>query len=183
MGFSRQEYWSGLPFPSPGDLPNPGIKPRSPALEADALTSEPPGKTIPKKGNGKKKLNYCTTAHISCPSKVMLKILQTRCQQCMNHEIPDVQAGFRKRRGTKGQIANICWIIENAREFWKTSISVVLTTPKPLTVWTTTNCGTFLKRWGYQTTLSASWEICITVKKQQLELDMVKQTGFKLGKE
>ena len=80
MGFSRQEYWSGLPFPSPGDLPNPGIKPRSPALEADALTSEPPGKTIPKKGNGKKKLNYCTTAHISCPSKVMLKILQTRLQ-------------------------------------------------------------------------------------------------------
>ena len=62
-GLSRQEYWSGLPFPSPGDLPDPGIEPRSPALEADALTSEPPGKTIPKKGNGKKKfklLHNCT---------------------------------------------------------------------------------------------------------------------------
>ena len=70
-----------MPFPSPGDLPNPGIKPRSPALEADALTSEPPGKTIPKKGNGKKKLNYCTTAHISCPSKVMLKILRKTEEQ------------------------------------------------------------------------------------------------------
>ena len=80
MGCSRQEYWSGLPFPSPGDLPDPGIEPGSPTVEADALTSEPPGKTIPKKGNGKKKLNYCTTAHISCPSKVMLKILQTRLQ-------------------------------------------------------------------------------------------------------
>ena len=82
MGFSRQEYWSGLPFPSPGDIPDLGIEPRSPALEADALTSESPGQ-------------------------------------------------------------------ENSR---KTSSSALLTTLKPLTVWITTNYGTFLKRWEYQTT-------------------------------
>ena len=65
----------------------------------------------------------------------------------------------------------------------KTSTSALLTTPKPLTVWITTNCGKFLKRWEYQTTWSASWEICMQVKKQQLELDMEQQTGSKLGKE
>ena len=68
---------------------------------------------------------------------------------------------------------------ENSR---KTSISALLTKPKPLTVWVTTNCGKFLKRWEYQTTWPASWEICIQVKKQQLELDMEQQTGSKLGK-
>ena len=65
----------------------------------------------------------------------------------------------------------------------KTSISALLTTPKPLTVWITINCGKFLKRWEYQTTLPASWEICMQVKKQQLELDMEQQTGSKSGKE
>ena len=74
----------------------------------------------------------------------------------MNQEIPDVQAGFRKGRGTRDQIANILWIIEKAREFQKISISASLTTLKPLTVWITTNCGKFLKRWKYQTTLLAS---------------------------
>ena len=83
----------------------------------------------------------------------------------------------------RDQIANICWIIEKAREFRKTSISALLTTPNPLTVWITTNCGKFFKRWEYQTTLPASWEICMQVKKQQLELDMEQQTGSKLGKE
>ena len=176
----------------------------------------------------------------------------------MNHELPDVQAGFRKGRGTRDQIANICWIIEKAREFqkniyfsfidyakafdcvdhnkmwkilkemgipdhftcllrnlyeeaivrtgqgtigtcngnptsagsWKkqessrkTSISAVLTMPKPLTVWITTICGKFLKRWEYQTTLPASCDICMQIKKQQLKLDMEQQTGSKLGKE
>ena len=96
----------------------------------------------------------------------MLKILQTRLQQYMNRELPDVQAGFRKGRGVRDQIANICWIIEKAREFRKTSISALLTTPNPLTVWITTNCGKFFKRWEYQTTLPASWEICMQVKKQ-----------------
>ena len=74
------------------------------------------------------------------PSKVMLKILQARLQQSMNHELPDAQAGFRKDRGTRDQIANICWIIKKAREFQKkTCISALLTMPKSLTVWITTN--------------------------------------------
>ena len=84
-----------------------------------------------------------TIALISYASKVMLKILQARLQQYVNHELPDVQAGFRKGRGTRDQIANICWIMEKAREFQKTSISALSTMPKPLTVWITINCGKF----------------------------------------
>ena len=100
----------------------------------------------------------------------------------MNQELPDVQAGFRKGRGTRDQIANICWIIEKAREFQKkTAASLIM--PKSLIVWITTNCGKFLKRWEYQTTLPASWQTCMQVKKQQLEPDMEQQTGSKLGKE
>ena len=80
----------------------------------------------------------------------MLKILQARLQQYMSHELPDVQAGFRKGRGTLDQIANILWIIEKAREFQKkTSTSALLTMPKPLTVWITINCGKFFKRWEF----------------------------------
>ena len=86
----------------------------------------------------------------------MLRILQARLQQYMNLELPDVQAGFRKGGGTSAQIANIHWITEKAREFQKTSTSASLTMPKPLTVWITTNCGKFLKRWEYQTTLPHS---------------------------
>ena len=121
--------------------------------------------------------NYCTIALISHPStnqarpclaskirralishasKVMLKILQARLQQYVNWELPDVQVGFRKGRGTRDQIANIHRITEKAREFRKTSTSALLTMPKPLTVWIITNCGKFLKRWKYQTTLPAS---------------------------
>ena len=74
---------------------------------------------IPKKGNAKDCSNYHTITHISHTSKVMLKILQSRLQQYMNHELPDVQAGFRKGRGTRDQIANIHWITEKAREFQK----------------------------------------------------------------
>ena len=81
---------------------------------------------------------------ISHASKLMLKILQARLQQYVNSELPDVQAGFRKGRGTRDQIANIRWIIEKARESSrKTSISALLTMPKPLTVWITINCGQF----------------------------------------
>ena len=98
---------------------------------------------IPKKGNAKECSNYHTIALISHASKVMLKILQARLQQYMNHELPVVQAGFRKGKGTRDQIANIHWIIKKAREFQKTSISALLTMPKPLTVWITTNCGKF----------------------------------------
>ena len=89
----------------------------------------------PKKGKAKECSNYCTIVLISHASKEMLKILQARLQECMNRELPDVQAGFRKGRGTRDQIANILWIIEKAREFQKISISALLTIPKPLTVW------------------------------------------------
>ena len=100
-------------------------------------------------------------------SKVMLKILQARLQQYVNPELPDVQDGFTKVRGTRNQIANICWIIEKAREFQKkTSTSALLTMPKPLTLWITTNCGKFLKGWEYQITLPAYCEICMQVRKQ-----------------
>ena len=107
---------------------------------------------IPKKGNAKECSNYCTIALISHASKIMLKILQARLQQYVNRELPDVQAGFRKGRGTRDQIVNIRWIMVKAREFQKTSISALLTMPKPLTVWITINCGKFQKRWEYQAT-------------------------------
>ena len=94
---------------------------------------------IPKKGNAKEYLNYSTIALISHASKVMLKILQARLQQYVNRELPDVQAGCRKGRGTRDQIINICWIMEKARAFQRTSISALLTMPKPLTVWITIN--------------------------------------------
>ena len=94
---------------------------------------------ISKKYNAKEGSNYHTIALISYASKVMLKILQARLQQYMNRELPEVQARFRKDRGTRGQIANIQWIIEKAREFQKKSTSALLTTQKPLTVWITTH--------------------------------------------
>ena len=107
---------------------------------------------IPKKGNAKECSNYHRIVLISHTSQVMLKILKARLQQYVNRELPDVQAGFRKGRGTRDQIANIHWIIKKAREFQKTSISSLMTMPKPLTVWITINCGKLLKRWEYQTT-------------------------------
>ena len=121
------------------------------------------------------------TSHVS---KVMLKSLQARLQQYINRECPDVQAGFRDGKGSRDQVSNICWIIEKAREFHKkTSTSALLTTTKPFTVLIKTNCGKFFKRWEYQTILSASWELYMQVKKQQLELDTEQQTGSKSGKE
>ena len=110
---------------------------------------------IPKKGNAKECSIYRTIVLISQASKVVLKFLQA------NRELPDVEAGFRKGRGTRDQTANILWIIEKAREFQKNTISALLTMPKPLTVWITINCGKFWKRWEYQTTWPASWETCI----------------------
>ena len=88
-------------------------------------------------------LNYHTITLISHASKVMLKILQAWLQQYMNRELPDVQAGFRKGRGTRDQIANIRWIIEKSKNSRKTSISALLTMPKPLTVWISIKCGKF----------------------------------------
>ena len=94
---------------------------------------------IPKKSNNKECSNYHTIVLISHASEVMLKILQARLQQYVNRELPDVQAGFRKGRGPRDQIANICCIIEKQESSRKTSISALLTMPKPLTVWITTN--------------------------------------------
>ena len=100
----------------------------------------------------------------------------------MNWELIGVQAGFRKGRGTRDQIANILWITEKKQEnSRKTSAS--LTELKPLTVWITKNCEKFLKRWEYRTTLPVSWETCMQIKKQQLELDKEQWIGSKLGKE
>ena len=91
--------------------------------------------------------NYCTIALISHASKVMLKILQARLQQYVNQELPDLRAGFRKSIGTRDQIANICWIIEKAREFQKKMYtSASLTMLNPLIMWITRNCGKLLKR-------------------------------------
>ena len=89
---------------------------------------------VPKKGNAKECSNYCTIALISHASKLMLKILLARLQQYLNHELPDVQAGFRKGRGTRDQIVNICWINGKEREFQKNIYHALLSMPKPLTV-------------------------------------------------
>ena len=107
---------------------------------------------IPKKGNAKECSNYCTIELFSHASKVMLKILQARLQQYVNCELPDVQADFRKGRGTRDQIANIRRSWKKQESSRKTSISALLIIPNPLTVWITINCGKFFKRWEYQTT-------------------------------
>ena len=110
---------------------------------------------IPKKGNAKERSNYHTIALDSAANKIMFKILQARLQQYLNRELPDVQAGFRKGRGTRDQIANISWIIEKARECHKNIYFCFIDYAK-IFVWITTHCGKFLKRWEYQATLPAS---------------------------
>ena len=108
----------------------------------------------------------------------MLKILQARLQQYVNRELPDVQAGFRKGRGAIDQIANIHWIIEKAREFQKNIYFCFIDYAKAFD-YVDHHSGKFFKRWEYQITWSAYWEICMQVRKQQLELDMEQQTGSK----
>ena len=97
----------------------------------------------PKERQCQKCSNYSTIAFISHATKVMLKILQARFQQYMNHELPEVQGGIRKDRGTTDQIANICWIIEKAREFQKNIYVCFIDYAKALTLWITINCGKF----------------------------------------
>ena len=109
----------------------------------------------------------------------MLKIPQTRLQQDVNCELPDVQAGFREGRGTRDQIANIRCIIKKAREFQKNIYFCFIDYAKAFDCVDHTNCGKFWKRWEQQTTWPASWEICMQARKQQLELDMEQQTGSK----
>ena len=113
----------------------------------------------------------------------MLKILQVRLQQYLNWELLDIQAGFGKGRGTRDQIANIRWIIEKAREFQRNIGFCFVDYSKVFDCCITKNCGKFLEKWEYQTTLPASWETCIQVKKQSLEQDRKQWAGSKLGKE
>ena len=120
----------------------------------------------PKKGNAKECSNYHTVALILYASKVILKILQAGLQQYVNQELPDVQAGFRKGRGTRDQTANICWIIEKAREFQTNIYFGFIDYAKAFGSVDHNKLGKFLKRWEYQTTLPASWKICMQVKKQ-----------------
>ena len=107
---------------------------------------------IPKKGIPKECSNYRIISLISHASKIMLKILQARFQQYVNHELPDVQAGFRKDRGPEIRLLASVGSSKKQESSRKTSISALLTMPKPLTVWITTNCGKSFKRWEYQTT-------------------------------
>ena len=112
---------------------------------------------IPRKGNVKECSICHTIALISHANKVILKILQARLQQYMNHELPNVQAGFRKGRGTRDQIADIRYDHQNSKRApEKHLFPTLLTTPKSLTVWITINCGKFFKRWEYQTPWPAS---------------------------
>ena len=119
----------------------------------------------------------------------MLKILQARLQQYMSHELTDVQVVqellYVQERAEEPEIKLPTSVGSSKKQenSSQTSTSVLLTLPKLLIVWITTNCGKFLKRWAYKTTLPAFWEICMWVKKQQLELDMEQQIGSKLGKE
>ena len=109
----------------------------------------------------------------------MLKILQARLQQYVNRELPDVQAGFRKGRGTRDQIANICWIMEKEREFQKNIYFCFIDYAKAFDCVDHNKLWKILKEMGIQTTWPASWEICMQVRKQQLELGMEQQTGSK----
>ena len=109
----------------------------------------------------------------------MLKILQARLQQYVNCELPDVQAGFRKGRETRDQIANIHWIMEKAREFQKNIYFCFIDYPKAFDCVDHHKLWKILKEWEYQTPWPASWEICMQARKQQLELDMEQQTGSK----
>ena len=112
-------------------------------------------------------------ALISHASKVMIKILQARLQQYVNRELPDVQASFRKGRGTRDQIANIRWIIEKLREFQKNIYFCFIDYAKAFNCVDHNKLWKILKRCEYQTTTSpVSWETCMQIKKQQLELDM-----------
>ena len=131
----------------------------------------------PKKDNAKECTRYQTIVLISHAGKVMLQILQDRLQQYVNYELPDVQAGFRKGRETRDQNANIHWIIEKAKEFQKNIYFCFIDYAKAF------DCGSWqivenFQKWEYRTTWPASWEICLQVRKQQLELD-IKQTGSK----
>ena len=122
---------------------------------------------------------HCTIALISHASKAMLKILQARLQQYMNCELPDVQAGFRKGRGPRDQIANICWIIEKAKEFQKNIYFCFIDYAKAFDCVDHNKLWKILQGMGIPDHLTCLWETSLQVRKQQLELDMEQQTGSK----
>ena len=124
-----------------------------------------------------------TVALISHASKVMLKILQDRLQQYVNCELPDVQAGFWKGRSQRNQRSNCQYPLDNQKSKRVPEKLLLYWLCQRLWLYITTNCGKFFKRWEYQTTWPVSWEICMQVKKQQLDLDMEQQPGSKSGKE
>ena len=138
---------------------------------------------IPKKGNIKECSNQRTIALISHASKVMLKILQSRLQQYMDLELPDVQVGFRKGRGTRDQIANIYWIIEKARQFQKNIYFCFIDYAKAFDCVDHNNLWKILKEMGIPDHLTCLLRNFMQVRKQQLELDMEQQTGSKQEKE
>ena len=135
--------------------------------------------SIPKKGNAKECSNYPTIAPILNTSKVMLKILQTRLQQYVNHELTDVQAGFGKGRGTRDQIANICWIIEKAREFQENIYFCFIDHAKVFDCVDHNKLWKILKEMGIPDHLTCLLRNLYAGRKQQLELDMEQQTGCK----
>ena len=133
--------------------------------------------------SAKERSNYHTVAFISHASKVMPKILQDRLQQYVNSELPEVQAVFWKGRGTRDQTANICWIIKKVREFQKNIYFCFIDYTKAFDCVDHNNLWKILQEMGIPDHLTASWEICMQVMKQQLELDVEQQGGYKLGKE
>ena len=143
---------------------------------------------IPKKGNPKECSNYCTIALISQANKVMLIILQARLVRTRYSSMWTVnfqvfKLDLEKAEEPEIKLPTFVGSSNKQESSRKTSSSALLTMPKPLTVWITTNCGKFFKKWEYETTWPASWDICMKVKKQQLDLDMEQQPGSKLGKE
>ena len=138
---------------------------------------------ILKKGSAREYSNYRTVALISHASKVMLKSLQVGFSSIQTEKFQMFKLDLEKAEEPYIKLPTFVGSSEKQESSRKTSTSALLTMPKPLTVWNTINCGKFWKRWQYQTTWPASWEICVQVRKQQLELDMKQQTGSKLGKE
>ena len=135
--------------------------------------------SIPTKGNAKECSNYCTITLISHASKVMLKILQARLQEYITMNFQMFNLVLEKAEEPKIKLPTSAGSWKKLESSRKTSISALLTMPKPLTVWITINSGKFWKRWEYQTTWPASWETYMQVRKQQLELDIKQQTGSK----
>ena len=137
---------------------------------------------IPKKGNAKGCSNYHTIALISHARKVMLKFSKSGFSSMWTVNFHIFKLDLEKAEEPEIKLPTSTRSLKKQKSSRKISTTALLTISKPLTMWITTNCGKFWKRWEYQTTWPASWEICMQVKKQQLELDMEQQTGSKLGK-